>query len=119
MKFEQHLALITIPSWSKYYLNYKHLKQVLYANASVSGEEFQVQFEREITKVNQHYCEQEESAQAQLDSLQAQWHADMEAGDKEVWKAKFTQLLQQLEHLADYTQACVTGCRKILKKADK
>ncbi|KAJ2498955.1 hypothetical protein GGH96_003880 [Coemansia sp. RSA 1972] len=119
MKFEQHLALIAIPSWSEYYLNYKHLKQVLYVDASVSCGEFQAQFEREITKVSQHYCAQEENARSQLDSLQAQWRVDMDADDREAWKAKFTQLLQQLENLADYTQACVTGCRKILKKADK
>ncbi|KAJ2736373.1 hypothetical protein IW152_000933 [Coemansia sp. BCRC 34962] len=32
MKFEQQLALKTIPSWAIYYLNYKKLKAVLYAD---------------------------------------------------------------------------------------
>ncbi|KAJ2358961.1 hypothetical protein IWW50_000346 [Coemansia erecta] len=119
MKFEQQLALITIPSWAEYYLDYKGLKHVLYTDAKESSNEFQAQFQREIAKVNKHYCNQETSARAQMDSLRAQWRADMPAADEEAWKSKFTQLLQQLENLADYTQANVTGCRKILKKADK
>ncbi|KAJ2640861.1 hypothetical protein GGF44_002384, partial [Coemansia sp. RSA 1694] len=32
MKFEQQLALKTIPSWAIYYLNYKKLKAVLYTD---------------------------------------------------------------------------------------
>ncbi|KAJ2681848.1 hypothetical protein IWW39_006216, partial [Coemansia spiralis] len=33
MKFEQQLALKTIPSWAIHYLNYKKLKVVLYADS--------------------------------------------------------------------------------------
>lgn len=41
MKFEQQLALKSIPSWAIYYMNYKKLKAVLYtcANDSTSGQE--------------------------------------------------------------------------------
>ncbi|KAJ2431341.1 hypothetical protein GGF41_000593, partial [Coemansia sp. RSA 2531] len=37
MKFEQQLALKTIPSWAIYYLNYKKLKAVLYTDFESSS----------------------------------------------------------------------------------
>ncbi|KAJ2849977.1 hypothetical protein IWW36_002240 [Coemansia brasiliensis] len=123
MKFEQQLALITIPSWAKHYLNYRELKEILYSDASKAQEpeksRFTATFKSEIAKINKWYEEQEASAQTKLAELRGQWRADMDRGSKDIWKAQFTRLLQQLENLADYTQANLTGCRKILKKADK
>ncbi|KAJ2319509.1 hypothetical protein IWW52_001930 [Coemansia sp. RSA 2704] len=117
MKFEQQLALITIASWAPHYLNYRRLKEVLYADPELAS--FATEFDSEIAKVDHHYRVQEASAQAKLGELRAQWQSDMNQDSKEMWQADLTGLLQQLENLTDFAQANLTGCRKILKKAAK
>ncbi|ORX73691.1 hypothetical protein DL89DRAFT_263710 [Linderina pennispora] len=131
MKFEQQLALKTIPSWSPHYLNYKKLKATLYSNAelanghtdqSTRGEQFsgfRTYFLSEVEKVNRRYDDQESSARDTLKSLKAQWSTNQSDQETEEWKAAFSKLLRQLENLADFTQSNITACRKILKKADK
>ncbi|KAJ2568649.1 hypothetical protein GGH95_004338, partial [Coemansia sp. RSA 1836] len=149
MKFEQQLALKTIPSWAIYYLNYKKLKAVLYTDfehtsngpalangtTTTSAEEpveetkisggdtsydaFCALFLAEVGKVNTRYVEQESGAQEKLKALKTQWRADMAEQAAESWKADFIKLLRQLENLSDFTQCNITACRKILKKADK
>ncbi|KAJ2252774.1 hypothetical protein GGI13_003083 [Coemansia sp. RSA 455] len=66
MKFEQQLALKTIPSWAIYYLNYKKLKAVLYtdfesssnkpvSNGTIAEEPVgKYQFSEEENQVNSH-----------------------------------------------------------------
>ncbi|KAI8324765.1 hypothetical protein GQ54DRAFT_295933 [Martensiomyces pterosporus] len=143
MKFEQQLALKSIPSWATYYLNYKKLKATLYSSAEAAQNEgsapeangtagsghgpghsekfegFRMLFLSEVEKVNKRYDEQESSARQKLKDLKARWKADMPDADADAWKADFAKLLRQLENLSDFTQTNITACRKILKKADK
>ncbi|KAJ1942576.1 hypothetical protein FBU59_003156, partial [Linderina macrospora] len=131
MKFEQQLALKTIPSWSPHYLNYKKLKATLYGNAELANGHtdpsnrseqfsgFRTYFLSEVEKVNRRYDDQESRACESLKTLKAQWTATQSDQETEDWKTAFSKLLRQLENLADFTQSNITACRKILKKADK
>ncbi|KAJ1963962.1 hypothetical protein GGI12_001734, partial [Dipsacomyces acuminosporus] len=79
MKFEQQLALKSIPSWATHYLNYKKLKAALYSEAeaaqgSETAEEldgFRALFLSEVERVNRRYEEQESSASQKLGELKA------------------------------------------------
>ncbi|KAJ2399002.1 hypothetical protein GGI23_002912, partial [Coemansia sp. RSA 2559] len=145
MRFEQQLALIVVPSWAEYYLDYKKLKLLLnpegnpakaldakeldgrrLSKASPQDDfngdafnEFKTTFLEELEKVNSHYERQLSQCQGQLESLSSKCCADMLADELASWKTDLHNLGQKLENLTDFTKVNITSCRKILEKASK
>jgi hypothetical protein len=136
MKFGKKLVALRHAPWSQYYVDYEHLKQILFkeegadpessiASASVvQVSDFVFQLDREVEKAVLFLLEQQGLIASQLHHILNEQHHLSSYPDDEVHD--FTELpdlihdaAQQLLHLIQFVDMNVTGIRKILKKHDK
>jgi hypothetical protein len=136
MKFGKKLVALRHAPWSQYYVDYEHLKQILFkeegadpessiASASVvQVTEFVFQLDREVEKAVLFLLEQQGLIASQLQHILNEQHhlssyPDDDLHDFTKLSGLIHEAAQQLLYLIQFVDMNVTGIRKILKKHDK